>query len=180
MLHGMRGMAKDKNIVLMGFMGTGKSTVGEIVAARLGRPFVDFDARIVDVSGKSIAEIFAENGEEGFRRWEGRISCASACTEGQVLATGGGIVLDPENVRALSRRGILICLEASIESIVERVSKDGGRPLLNSKDRWQRIRDLLEERRPLYEALPYHINTEGMSAEAVADRVIEISSSQAE
>ena len=172
-------MAKDKNIVLMGFMGTGKSTVGEIVAARLGRPFVDFDTRIVEVSGKSIAEIFAENGEEGFRRWEGRISCASACTEGQVLATGGGIVLNPENVRALSKSGILICLEASIQQIMKRVGHDDGRPMLDTNDRWQRIRDLLEERRPLYDALPHRINTEGMSPEVVADRVIEIASSHA-
>ena len=170
-------MVTERNIVLMGFMGVGKSAVGEFVAARLNRRYVDLDAEIVKAAGKSIAEIFAASGEDGFRAWESRVAAALSASGGRVLATGGGIVLDPANVNALGERGILICLDASIESILRRVADDHGRPLLKNTDRRRRLHELFEARRHLYEALPYHIDTEGLSVEAVADRVIEIASS---
>lgn len=162
----------ERNIILTGFMGTGKSSVGRLVAERLGWQFVDLDERIVQAAGKSIPEIFARDGEHVFRELE-----ANACREvgresGRVVATGGGAVLSPANRAALLEAGIVICLEASPEAILQRVGGGADRPKLGSGDRAARIQELLLERAQAYSALPHHVDTTGLTVEQAAGRVL--------
>ena len=119
------------NIVLTGFMGTGKSTVGRLVAQQLQCPFIDSDDLIVERAGKSIAQVFAEAGEDRFRSLERSVCRDLAAQEGLVIATGGGALLDADSRRALGKSGLLICLLASPESIRRRLAHESGRPLFN-------------------------------------------------
>jgi shikimate kinase len=141
----MRGRA----IVLMGFMGTGKSEVGRRLAQRLGRSFVDTDQLVEERTRKRVATIFAEDGEPVFRRLE-REAVAEAVGRGPaVIAVGGGAVLDPENVRCLREAGMLVYLTARPEIILGRVGDTASRPLLRD-DPEGTIARLLEERGPIY------------------------------
>lgn len=167
-------VAKVRNIVLFGFMGTGKSTVGRILAQRLGMKFVDMDTVIEQRTGKSIPEIFAERGEYYFRRLERELVRELAGQEGSVIAAGGGVVLNPDNVADLGRHGLLVCLRARPETILRRVESESHRPLLERGDKAARIRQILEERRPLYDALPWQVDTDNLSPEEVAERVMAI------
>ncbi len=106
-----------KNIILVGFMGTGKSAVGEGLSKRLKRPFVDMDERLEKESGRSIDQIFSEQGEAAFRQMESKVVREIAKEEGTVVAAGGGVMLDQENVRLLKESGTLICLTARPEVI---------------------------------------------------------------
>ncbi len=143
---------RTRNLILIGFMGTGKTTVGQRVARSLGFRFVDTDKMIVKQTGKPIPKIFEESGEDSFRDLETKVLCECAEGSGQVISTGGGIVTRPENHRLIREAGYVIWLKASPESIFERVRRDRNRPLLKTADPLQTIRDLLEGRKPLYEA----------------------------
>ncbi len=143
----MRGRA----IVLMGFMGTGKSEVGRRLAQRLGRSFVDTDHLVEDRAGKRVAAIFAEDGEAVFRGFERDAVTDAAGRNRVVIAVGGGAVLDPENVRQLREAGILVHLTARPEVIVGRVGDARSRPLLREDPRGTVAR-LLAERGPAYAA----------------------------
>ena len=134
------------NIILTGFMGTGKTAVGREVAARLGRPFVDLDDLIVQRAGKSIPEIFAQDGEPAFRALEAAICGEMAAPAGLVIATGGGAVVNPANREALAAGGTVICLEADLDTILQRVGRGDDRPMLAGPDRVARIRELLAAR----------------------------------
>ena len=134
------------NIILTGFMGTGKTAVGREVAARLGRPFVDLDDLIVQRAGKSIPEIFAQDGEPAFRALEAAVCGEMAAPAGLVIATGGGAVVNPANREALAAGGTVICLETDLETILQRVGRGDDRPMLASPDRVARIRELLAAR----------------------------------
>jgi shikimate kinase len=164
-------MDKYKNIVLFGFMGTGKTCIGKSVAEKLGLKFVDMDDVVVERAGKSIPEIFAEDGEAHFRTIERQIVKDLAGEGGYVIATGGGVIKNPENVRDYSRSGLVICLSASPEVIFSRVEHDTGRPLLNTDDKLATIRSLLAERQHLYDTIPNSIDTSDMSADEVAARI---------
>ncbi len=164
-----------RNIILVGFMGTGKTTVGRMVAERVHRPFIDMDSVIEERAGKTISDIFAEDGEAQFRKQERDLVKELCRKREQVIAPGGGIVLDPDNIRDFDRTGTVICLLAEPETILERVGKESHRPLLESEDKARAITELLEKRRPLYDAIPRRINTTHLSASQVADRVIELS-----
>ncbi|MBZ0288190.1 MAG: shikimate kinase [Anaerolineae bacterium] len=157
----------DRNIVLTGFMGTGKSAVGQIVAARLNRPFVDTDAVIVEQAGKPIAEIFAQDGEEAFRYMERRVCRFYAGQSGFVIATGGGMLVDPSNLAVMVASGLVFCLNAMPDTIRERLEGQNGRPLFAGD--WE---GLLEKRRSAYAATPYQIDTDNKTAEDVAEEVI--------
>lgn len=134
-------------MVLTGFMGTGKSTVGRLVAAALDFAFVDTDDLIVLRDGRAIADIFHEDGEAAFRDWEARIAQELAEQSGLVIATGGRLMLDEGNAAALSGNGRVFCLTAAPETIVARLVDDGGvRPLLNVPHPAQEIERLLAER----------------------------------
>lgn len=164
---------KAANIILCGFMGTGKSTVGRLVAARLGWPFVDTDAVIEAREGKPIRQIFAEQGEPYFRALEVGL-CREIATEwrGRVIATGGGIVIDPQNREALTRAGLVICLTAPADVLYERLRGETDRPLLAGSDPAARIAELLQARAAAYGALPHQIDTVRCTPAHVADAVL--------
>ncbi len=165
-------MDRDASILLTGFMGTGKSAVGRRVAARLGRPFVDMDAEIEKRAGRTIAAIFAEDGEPAFRALERALARELASRSGLVVAAGGGAVLDPRNVADFMRAGLLVCLDARPEVILARLAGERHRPLLETADREQRLRELLARRAACYAALPVHVDTSDLTPDAVADAVL--------
>lgn len=162
-----------KNLVLVGFMGTGKSAVGRIVARRLTLEFVDMDARIEEQAGRMISDIFATEGEAHFRTIERAMVQELSEREGLVIATGGGVVLNPDNLSDFSRTGVVICLHADPETILGRVSRQAHRPLLEGDDdKSQAIRALLEKRTPIYESIPLGIDTTHLPARDVAEQAI--------
>jgi shikimate kinase len=157
----------EPNIVITGFMGTGKSTVAPLVAGQLSRPFVDTDECIVEQAGLSISAIFARDGEAAFRKLEAEICVDLAAQTGLVIATGGGALLNRDTVAAMSGTGLVVCLTASTETIAQRLEGEReGRPLSAG---W---RDLLERRREAYAVLPYQVDTTDKSPEQVAQEVI--------
>lgn len=159
------------NVMLVGFMGTGKTTVGRMVAERLQKTFVDMDHLIEERAGKKISDIFAQEGEAHFRTLERALIQELSAQENLVVAAGGGIVLNPVNIEDFSKRGLVICLKASHETILRRVLKSSDRPLLEEGDKRQRIIDLLNARQALYDAIPLSVNTACLSAREVADDV---------
>lgn len=162
------------NIILTGFMGTGKSNIGRKVAARLRRPFVDLDDVIAQRAGKTIPAIFAEDGEPAFRALEAAVCAELAAPAGRVIATGGGAMVNPANREALAAGGTLICLEAAPEAILRRVSRGDERPMLAGGEPLARIRELLAQRASAYAAVPHHLDTTHLSVPAAAERVMGI------
>ena len=141
----------ESNIILTGFMATGKTTIGKRLATRLGYAFVDTDRLIEDRCGQTIAEIFHEKGEAVFRAMETDIARELGKKQGLVIATGGGLVLNPINVAALEKRGRIFCLVASPEEILERVSRDNVvRPLIEDSTPMKRITELMKDREEVY------------------------------
>lgn len=164
----------DQNIVITGFMGTGKTTVGERVAARLDRPFIDMDVEIEYRAGMTIREIFDTQGENAFRQRE-RVLCRELAAErALVIATGGGTLLDPANRRLLMESGLVVCLSAAPDVLLERLKNDMTRPLLQAPDPTIRLRELLEARAEAYAALPHHLDTTHRSPEQVVEAVLEL------
>jgi len=160
------------NIILTGFMGTGKTSVGRYLAERLNRPFVDLDERIVARAGKPIPAIFAEDGEAAFRELEAAACLELAEPQGVVAATGGGAAVNPANRAALSRGGLLICLDAHLEALLVRLEGYSGRPMLDGGDLRERVKELLAQRADAYAAITHHVDTTGHSVAAAAARVL--------
>jgi shikimate kinase len=160
------------NIVLVGFMGTGKTTVSEALAAELGYPAIDLDDRIEEKAGQSIPEIFERDGEEAFRALEDTVVREVAKGSAQIISCGGGIVKNPRNMELLGSTGTLFCLTATPETILERVGDETHRPLLDGDNRLERIRALLEERRVLYARIEEQVVTDGKSPQALACEII--------
>lgn len=157
------------NVALYGFMGVGKSTVGKILSERLSYGFVDMDEMIERQAGMKINDIFAAEGEKGFRALERKVVMEVAGKDRHVIACGGGAVLDPENAEALSRNSVLVLLTASIDEIVERTRGSDERPLLNVDDARAEAEALLRERMPRYlEAADMVIDTTGASPTQLA------------
>jgi shikimate kinase len=146
----MRSHSRRQNIILSGFMGTGKSSVGRQLAAVLGYDFVDLDSLIEAEAGISITRIFATQGEGRFRGLETRMVERLSERTGCVIATGGGAILNPRNLAALKRHGILITLTAAPETILARLGGGDDRPMLWGPDRRARVLELLAERAPAY------------------------------
>jgi len=142
--------AADVNLYLVGFMGTGKSTVGRAVAQRLGFAALDSDHEIERKSGKSIPEIFATDGEPAFRAREREFVLAGHPTTRTLVACGGGLIMPAGMLDLLKARGVVICLHASLETILERTSRNRPRPLLNVENPEERVRALYAEREPVY------------------------------
>ena len=162
-------------VILTGFMATGKTEVGRRLARVLGRPFVDIDGLIEAGAGKKVAEIFADEGEPRFRELE-RAAVAEACqVPDAVVATGGGTLLDLDNRRRLAAAGPIVCLSAPPEDIARRAGKGTSRPLLASRngstDRLARIRALLAERAPVYALATHTVDTAGLGVDQVVERV---------
>lgn len=164
-------MIRKANIVLAGFMGTGKTTVGKLLADRLGLTFVDMDAVIEERQGRPIAAIFAADGEPFFRRLERELVRELSARQGLVIATGGGVVTDPDNLRDYERSGLVVCLTATAETILRRVARESHRPLLEGDEKARRIVALLAARRGLYGAIRHQVDTESLPPEQVADRI---------
>lgn len=165
---------KGPNIILVGFMGTGKTTVGKMLADRLDMEFSDMDDLIEDRTGRKISEIFATDGESFFRCVEREVVADLAGERGRVIGAGGGVVLDSRNIEDFSRTGLVVCLSAAPEAILERVEKESHRPLLEEGDKMKRITALLEKRKPLYDTIPAQIETTGLSAEQVAGKIVDL------
>jgi shikimate kinase len=142
--------AADVNLYLVGFMGTGKSTIGRAVAHRLGFRLLDSDHEIERTQGKTIADIFAQQGEPVFRGLERDFIMQGHPAERTVVACGGGLVVQPGMLEALRAKGVVICLHASLETVLERTQRNRTRPLLNVEDPQLRIRTLYAEREPIY------------------------------
>lgn len=161
-----------KNIALTGFMAAGKSVVGKRLAQRLKCRFVDLDQAIEKREGMTVREIFSRKGEGYFRAIEKRVLDKVLKNKGQVIATGGGAVLDEDNLRLLKQETILICLTAPAETLLER-SGGGARPLLEGDDRRQRIEELLKRRKASYGQAHLSIDTARLSVEEVVEKIIE-------
>jgi shikimate kinase len=163
---------KIQNIALIGFMGTGKSSVGQIVAGQLHFTFLDTDHVIESRAGKSISDIFAQQGEPVFRELESKIVGELVTRNKTVISTGGGLPANPDNLASLKTHSLVVCLWASPEKIWERVGSQTHRPLLNEPDPLAKIRTLLAAREPFYRQADVLLNTEMRSLKDVAQQVI--------
>jgi shikimate kinase len=163
----------SRNIALVGFMGTGKSSVGKVLAKKTGRRLVDIDREIETAEKRKIADIFASDGEARFRALEKEAIARASSGESAVITTGGGAVTDPANLAALKTGGVVVALWATPETIYRRVKDSKNRPLLNVDDVPAEIRRLLESRRPFYEKADHHFHTDGRTASQVAGMILE-------
>jgi len=161
-----------KNIVLSGFMGTGKTVIGRKLAGRLGVRLVELDAEIEKAEGMTIKEIFSRFDEPYFRDRETAMVKKFAIQDNVVISTGGGVVLREENMKALREKGVIVCLKATPETILKRTSTSGKRPLLNVDDPLKKIRDILDYRQPFYEKADIIIETDSLSPTEIADEII--------
>ncbi len=164
-----------KNLVLVGFMGSGKTSAGKLAAQRLSMTFVDMDDVIEQRHGQTISEIFESKGEAFFRQHVRELVRELTTKQDQVIATGGGVVLDPNNIRDLGRKGVVICCWVDQRVAHERTKHAKRRPLLESDtDRLTRIESLLRQRESLYKAIPNRIDTSAMTVEQQADEIVRI------
>ena len=162
-----------RNVVLIGFMGVGKSSSGRMIANQLGFKFIDMDKAIEKKWGMTIPQMFEQHGEAFFREKEKEMCREVASKKSVVISTGGGTVKDPENVEILKRTGKIVCLAASVDSIMERTSARGTRPILDAmEDRRQGIIDLLAERQPMYAQADYTLDTTDLSPLQVSQDII--------
>ena len=167
------------NLILIGFMGTGKTSLGKMLANKLGCAFVDLDQKIETDNAMSIPKIFELHGEEYFRRLE-RIAVEEVANRrGIVIATGGGTVKDPRNIELLKANGIMICLTTSVDELLNRNAIKGERPVLDSHhqsqgDRRAAIEKLLNDRQKFYDQADYKIDTTDWSPLKLVDDIIKI------
>lgn len=160
------------NVILIGMMGSGKTTVGRLLAEQTGREFIDLDALIESRAGKRIVDIFAEEGEEGFRDLETATLQDVAGATHAVIATGGGLVIRPENRRILQNLGLVVWLDAPPEALLKRIGDDESRPMLHGQNPMKRIERLVSERRGFYaDASNIHLDTTELTPEEIATRV---------
>jgi shikimate kinase len=160
------------NLALIGFMGTGKSSVGRFVADQLRFEFLDTDHLIEMRAGKSINEIFAQNGEAAFRELERNLVKELVSRKQTVISTGGGLPMDPANLDSLKQHALVVCLWSSPEKIFERVREQSHRPLLQTPDPLAKVRSLLAAREPFYKQADVLLNSEFRSIREVASQVI--------
>jgi shikimate kinase len=162
-----------RSIVLVGMMGAGKSSVGRRLAARLNIPFVDADAEIEGAAGMTIAEIFAKHGEPYFRAGETRVIARLLESGPQVLATGGGAVMDQRTRDLIHIKGISVWLKADLDTLMERVSKKQNRPLLKNPDPRGVLERLMIERYPVYALAALTVPTRDERKDVIAAEVFE-------
>jgi len=162
------------NINLVGFMGTGKTTVGKELARRLGYRFVDADEEVEREEGRSISSIFAEDGEPAFRRLESEMIRRLSEKDGLVVSAGGGAVIDPVNVENMRKGGPVVCLTATPQEIYDRVRHSTHRPLLDTPDPMAKIVGLLNDRAEFYARADYTVDTTGKTVDYIVDEVLRI------
>jgi shikimate kinase len=168
----MTGSRQIRNIALIGFMGTGKSSVGRLIAEQLHYSFIDTDELIEARAGKSISAIFAEDGEPAFRQREKEIVAELAARNRCVVSTGGGLGANEQNLTSLKEHSLVVCLWASPEKIWERVRSQTHRPLLREADPLAKVRQLVAAREPFYKQADVLLNTEVRSVKEVAQQVL--------
>jgi shikimate kinase len=163
----------DRSIVLIGMMGVGKSSIGRRLGARLGIPFVDADAGIERAAGMSIADIFARHGEAAFRSGEARVIARLLNNGPQVLATGGGAVMNPATRTLIQQKGVSVWLSAEFELLLRRISKrKAERPMLQTADPAATLRALLAEREPIYAQADLTVESRDVPHDAVVGEII--------
>ncbi|MBK1831843.1 shikimate kinase [Verrucomicrobiaceae bacterium R5-34] len=165
-----------RNIVLVGFMGCGKSTLGRVLHQKLSYPLIDTDHVIEEQAGKSVAEIFADEGEDAFRSMETQLlqSLLDDELNHHIISTGGGMVLRPENRELLQQLGFVVWLFCSAEETYERTSRNNNRPLLQCNDPMGLISHMLSDRTPLYEdASHLKISTSGLEFDEISCGILE-------
>ena len=163
-----------ENLILIGFMGTGKTSLGKLLANKLGRGFVDLDQKIERDAGMTIPKIFELHGEKYFRELEKKAVREVSERKNLVIATGGGTVKDAENVRLLKNSGVIICLTTDPEEIFRRTERRGERPLLdNNEQRLETIKKLLAEREIFYSKADYTIDTTNWSPLQIMNDICE-------
>ncbi len=161
-----------KSVALIGFMGSGKTTVGPLLSTLLGIPFVDLDEAVVERARMSVSEVFDAEGEAGWRRREREALVERAADTPHILGCGGGVVLDPENRRTLRERYTTVYLAASTDTLVERLADTAGRPLLDVPEPKKQIERLSAERLPVYEAaVDITIVTDGRTPPEIAGEI---------
>jgi len=161
------------NIILIGFMGVGKTETGRLLAKKLKMTYIDTDAIIENERGMTINEIFDKKGEENFRDMETTLIGKLAKIEGHVVSTGGGMILRPDNVKKLKEMGPLVLLWADPGTVFERVKEAGTRPLLNAGDQKAKIKEILEFRAPIYKGIAdLEVDTSRLSPEEASNRII--------
>jgi shikimate kinase len=161
------------NIYLVGFMGTGKTQVGKGLAKQLERKFLDLDELIGDSENKTIADIFRESGERYFRSLEKKMLLEVSKQKECVVSCGGGIVIDPENIKLMKQTGVMICLSATPDVILKRTKSSSHRPLLNVEDPEERIRSLLFSRQKYYDQADKTIDTSKISVEEIVRLILD-------
>jgi len=161
-------------VTLIGPMGSGKTSVGKKLAETLGYKFVDTDHLVEKEAGKKIVQIFDEHGEAHFRQLESQVIARLAGSQSQVIATGGGAVIDPQNRHVLDGLGLVVYLKATARELYQRVKNDSMRPLLlKAEDPRKEMARILQEREKLYLDADIVIDTEELSVEEVADVLID-------
>ena len=166
----MHEFRRIENIALVGFMGTGKTTVGHVLAGLLHFDMVDTDDLIQSNCGRSISEIFRLEGEAKFRQYERNVVAGLQERRRVVIATGGGLAADASNLNSLKSHALVVCLWASAEAIWERVHRQTHRPLLDDPQPFARIQRLLAQREPFYRQADVLVNTELRSVREVAQQ----------
>lgn len=159
-----------KAVYLCGFMGCGKSTIGQRLSKKMGVAFLDTDKEIVRQTGKEIAEIFAEKTEQGFRQLEHALMQQWSVVQNKIIATGGGTFLNPENVVLAKQNGLIVFLETSFSICYERIYRDQTRPIVNQSSK-EALKQLFEQRQPLYQQTANLIINANQSVELCAQEI---------
>ncbi|MFH1772411.1 MAG: shikimate kinase [Candidatus Omnitrophota bacterium] len=162
------------NIYIVGFMGTGKTTIANLLSVKLGRELIEMDDVIEKRESKKISDIFSQAGEPYFRKKEKELLCEISKRKGLIVSCGGGLICDEANLKTLKDSGIIINLNADIFTIYERTKDSSRRPILNVKDPLDEIRDLYEKRKPSYKKADFSIDTGSKMPEEIACEIISL------
>jgi len=163
-----------ENIIITGFMGTGKSIVAKKLARKLKMEFIDMDRAIEECQGMSISDVFGRYGENYFRKQENKLVKELSQKENMVIATGGGTFLSSDNARILSQKGKIICLYADSQIIYNRLKIKNNRPLIKGKNVRNKINHLLGKRKKIYDNFYWKIDTTNLSVQEVVDKIIDL------
>ncbi|MDQ7822418.1 MAG: shikimate kinase [Candidatus Eremiobacteraeota bacterium] len=164
----------QKNIYLVGFMGTGKSTIGKELARLTGRKFIDMDLMLEKRLGMTIGEVFEAKGELFFRAEEKKLAFELAETHNRVIATGGGTILDEDIKATFASHGIMICLITDRGNLISRLNRTDKRPLLKGEALEERVARLMEERKDIYDKIPLKVDTTNLSPKEAAEKIVNL------
>jgi shikimate kinase len=162
------------NLYLVGFAGTGKSTIGRLVAKDLRFPFFDTDHEVERIGGKPVADIFANEGEAAFRELERRVVAEELPAAGAVVACGGGLVVPEGRLDLLRGKGVVVCLHATVDVLVQRTARTTHRPLLAGEDREKKVRELFAAREPIYRRAGTMVLTGGRTKHDITGHVLRV------